>query len=520
MKKQRFYVTTPIYYPNSNLHIGHTYTTVLADAIARYKREMGYDVIFLTGTDDHGQKIQEAAEKLGQEPKEFVDGIVEGIKDLWEKMDISYDRFIRTTDDYHQERVGQIFQKLVDKGDIYLGEYEGHYCIPDESYWTDSQLVDGRCPTCSGEVVQRKEQSYFFKLSKYQDRLLQVFEDNPDILEPQSRINEMVNNFIKPGLDDLSVSRSNFTWGVPVPGDPNHVIYVWIDALSNYITALGYPENSREQGFEDFWPADLHLIAKEIVRFHSVIWFAMLMALDIPLPKKVIAHGWILFDGEKISKRAKSASTTDPVELIEKYGVDALKYFLLSEFETRADGQYTEEILMHRINSDLANDFGNLVSRSTAMVIKYRGGTVPARSTGTGFEESLDKMVHESTGLVDKYMNSLDSKYAMSTIFDIVRRANKYIDETMPWVLAKSAETDDMKKLDTVLYTLVDTLRSVATLIRPFMPATSEKVADQIGAELGSFDSAAKTGLYPAGSLVKKGEILFPRIDIKAELEK
>lgn len=511
-KRESFYVTTPIYYPSGKLTIGHTFTTVLADAVARYKREMGFDVMFLTGTDDHGQKIQEAADAAGKPPKIFVDEIVADIKKLWETMDISYDHFIRTTDDYHISRVQKIFKILQDKGDIYLGNYEGHYCVPDETFWTQSQLTkDGKCPMCGGEVTKRKEESYFFKLSKYQDRLLELFENNPEILRPQFRVNEMVNNFIKPGLDDLSISRSTFDWGIPVPGDEKHVLYVWIDALSNYITAIGYPDE--KETFNKFWPADLHLIAKEIVRFHSIIWFALLMSLEIPLPKKVLAHGWLLFDGQKISKR--DTNNIDPFILINKYGVDAIKYFLLSEYETDQDGQYTEDILIARINSDLANDYGNLLSRTVSMVEKYRESKVPPASTPTDFDNSLITLATSCLNKVDTAMQSVDTQTAMREIFSVIRRANKYIDETTPWILAKNEDSESQSKLDTVLYNLVETLRITANLLRPFMPETSKKVSDQIGTVLGDIHDSKKWGLYPAGGKVCKKDALFPRIEVK-----
>ncbi len=508
---KKFYITTPLYYPSGKLHIGHTYSTVLADAVSRYKRERGYGVRFLTGTDEHGQKIAEAAEKAGKTPQEFVDEMVVGIKDLWKTMGIEYDYFIRTTDEDHMARVQAMFERLHKNGDIYLGTYEGNYCVPDEAFWTDAQLTeDGRCPDCGGEVVRRKEESYFFKLSKYQERLEKLFEEQPDILRPSFRINEMLNNFIKPGLEDVALTRSQFSWGVPFPNDPKHVIYVWFEALSGYLTSLGYPDADAEH--MDFWPADVHVIAKEIVRFHTVIWFAWLMALELPLPKKVHAHGWILFDGKKISKR--SASNINPSELAEKYGIEALRYFLLSEFDNDKDGQYTEEVLIRRINSDLANDFGNLVSRSISMVEKYRGGMIPAVGAPTDFDEDLVEKAKACFGKVDAYMDELNTKAALGEIWDLVRRANKYIDETMPWVLAK---TDD-PRLNTVLYNLMDVLRIVCTLIRPFMPQTAAEVAGRLGAALGVYEQAAQYGLTEVGAKVTKGAALFPRIDIDEAL--
>lgn len=510
---KKFYITTPLYYPSGKLHIGHTYSTVLADAVARYKRERGYDVRLLTGTDEHGQKMADAARAAGMTPQEFADKMTTEIKKLWDVMGITYDKFCRTTDPEHERRVQAMVKKLMDQGDIYLGKYEGHYCVPDEAYWTKAQLTeDGRCPECGGEVVYRSEEAYFFRLSKYQDRLVKVFEENPDILRPSFRINEMMNNFIKPGLEDVCLTRSNFDWGVPFPGDPRHVMYVWFEALSGYLTSLGLPDEDAEGA--KYWPADVHIIAKEIVRFHTIIWFAWLMALDLPLPKRVHAHGWILFDGKKISKR--SASNINPAELAEKYGIEALRYFLLSEFENDKDGTYTEEILMTRINSDLANDFGNLVSRSISMVEKYFGGVIPSSGEPTEFDESLRAVQAACFEKVDRYMDDINTKSALYEIWELIRRANKYIDETMPWALAKTEDP----KLGTVMYHLMDVLRSVATLIRPFMPNTSAEVARRIGAELGDLEESAVPGKLKAGSKVYKGDNLFPRIDIEAELKK
>lgn len=514
---KKFYITTPLYYPSGKLHIGHTYSTVLADAVARYKRERGYDVCFVTGTDEHGQKMAEAAEKAGLSPQEFADLMVEEIKKLWERLGITYDKFRRTTAEEHVSRVQKMVEKLIEKGDIYKGEYEGNYCVPDEAFWTDAQLTpEGRCPDCGGEVVKRKEEAYFFKLSKYQKQLEQLFEDNPDILKPHYRINEMMNNFIKPGLEDVALTRSNFSWGIPFPGDDKHVLYVWFDALSGYLTALGIPDADITDTSSDaaYWPADVHVIAKEIVRFHTIIWFSWLMALELPLPKRVHAHGWILFDGKKIGKR--SNSNINPFELADKYGIEALRYFLLSEFENDKDGQYTEEILMQRINSDLANDFGNLVSRSISMVEKYFGGVIPAPGEATAFDEDLLGKAKSCLAKVDAYMDDVNTKAALGEIWELIRRANKYIDETMPWALAKTEDP----KLKAVLYHLMDVLRIVATLIRPFMPLTSAEVARRLGIALGDLDTAAELGKITPGSKVEKGENLFPRIDIKAELEK
>jgi len=517
MSKGTYYVTTPIYYPSSKLHIGHTYTTVAGDAIARYKRVTGYDVMFLTGTDEHGQKIQTVAENLGMKPKEYLDDIVGEIKELWHTMEISYDHFIRTTDEDHEKRVQEIFMKLYEKGDIYKGNYEGLYCTPCESFWTESQLVDGKCPDCGGPVQKTKEEAYFFKLSKYQDHLLDLFETNSDILEPKSRINEMVNNFIKPGLEDLCISRSTFDWGVKVPIDEKHVIYVWLDALSNYITALGYPEN--EQGdFAKYWPADVHLVGKEIVRFHTIIWFALLMALDIPLPKKVFGHGWILLEGGKMSK--SKGNIVDPVVLINRYGVDALKYFLLREYTFGQDGIFTNEVLLNRINSDLANDLGNLVSRSLSMVEKYRGGVLSVALAQTEFDKDLEKVALNAPKQVDKKMDQLDFSGALEEIWKLIRRTNKYIDETMPWVLAKNEENS--AKLDSVLYHLVESIRMISVLIQPFMVHTSRKIWSQLCINEGAltaWESISEFGKLPEGHKVEKGESLFPRIDIEKELE-
>lgn len=515
--KGSFYITTPIYYPSSKLHIGHTYTTVAADVMARYKRAQGFDVMFLTGTDEHGQKIENVAKAQGKAPKEFLDKVVAEIKDLWKVMEISYDKFIRTTDDYHERRVQMMFEKLYEKGDIYKGTYEGMYCTPCESFWTESQLVDHKCPDCGRDVTKTSEEAYFFRMSKYQDRLLDLFENVEGFAEPKSRVNEMVNNFIKPGLEDLCVTRTSFDWGIPVPFDPKHVIYVWLDALSNYVTALGYPEEV-DGDFAKYWPADVHLVGKEIVRFHTIIWPAMLMALDVPVPKKVFGHGWILLEGGKMSK--SKGNIVDPVVLIDRYGVDALKYFLLREYSFGQDGIFTNEVLLNRLNSDLANDLGNLVSRTIAMIEKYNDGIIKKSSAVTAFDASLTDLAEEVIVKVEEKLDKLDFSNALDEIWKLVRRTNKYIDETTPWALAKDEQQKDV--LDTVLYNLAESIRIVSALIQPFMVHTSRKIWDQLGLEEGElthWDSARRFGQLPEGLKVAKAEALFPRIDIPKELE-
>ena len=522
-EKGTYYISTPIYYPSSNLHIGHTYCTVMADAMARFKRLQGYDVMFLTGTDEHGQKIQLLAEEKGVTPQQYVDEVVAGIKELWKTMEISYDDFIRTTEDRHVKRVQEMFMKLYEKGDIYKGEYEGWYCTPCESFWTEAQLVDGNCPDCGRPVTKAKEEAYFFRLSKYADDLLKLYEENPGFLEPESRRNEM-RAFIEQGLEDLCISRSTFDWGIPVPIDEKHVIYVWLDALTNYITALGWPDDPEK--YNKYWPADVHLVGKEIVRFHSIIWPAMLMSADLPLPKQVRGHGWLLLGGEKVSKSkaAKGQDVIDPVVLIDRYGIDALKYFLLREYTFGQDGMFTNEVMLKRLNYDLANDLGNLVSRTVSMIEKYNGGFVPELTEAgscTGDVDYDTQLKEIAIGAADKVGAQMDEfkfNMALEEIWILVRRANKYIDETMPWALAKD---EAMKpRLDNVLHNLAEAIRIISILIHPFMHTTSDAIRKQMGLW---YADVAWEGAYTfeamCGEQVKKGDAIFPRLDIDKELE-
>ena len=512
MEKKNFYLTTPIYYPNSNLHLGHTYTTIVADVLKKYKQAQGYDVFLTTGTDEHGQKLQESAIKAGKEPLEYIDPIVDSAKELWKTLDIDFDAFVRSTDKIHEKNVSDIFTKLYEKGEIYKGSYKGMYCVPCEAFWTESQLVEGnKCPDCGREVSESEEETYFFRLSKYQDKLLKLYEENPDFIQPESRKNEMI-SFINEGLTDLSVTRSSFDWGVRVPFDEKHIVYVWIDALSCYLTGVGY--GTDEEKFNKYWPCDVHLIGKEIMRFHAIIWPSILMALDLPLPKKIFGHGWILFDDDKMSKSKGNIVYAEPI--IERYGMDALRYFMLREFTFGQDGNFTYTKMLNRINSDLVNDLGNLVSRTVAMCEKYFGGIVPAQTELTDIDNDLIETAVTTRDRVAELMDKLNFSMALEEIWKLVRRTNKYIDETTPWTLIKEGQEDRLK---TVIYNLLESIRIISGLIKPFMKETSSKINEQIGYTDYSYEDLTKFGLLKVGTKVCKGKNLFDRLDVDKELE-
>ncbi|WP_314558966.1 methionine--tRNA ligase [uncultured Parvimonas sp.] len=512
LEKKNFYLTTPIYYPNSNLHLGHTYTTIVADVLKKYKQAQGYDVFLTTGTDEHGQKLQESAIKAGKEPLEYIDPIVDSAKELWKTLDIDFDAFVRSTDKIHEKNVSDIFTKLYEKGEIYKGSYKGMYCVPCEAFWTESQLVEGnKCPDCGREVSQSEEETYFFRLSKYQDKLLKLYEENPDFIQPESRKNEMI-SFINEGLTDLSVTRSSFDWGVRVPFDEKHIVYVWIDALSCYLTGVGY--GTDEEKFNKYWPCDVHLIGKEIMRFHAIIWPSILMALDLPLPKKIFGHGWILFDDDKMSKSKGNIVYAEPI--IERYGMDALRYFMLREFTFGQDGNFTYTKMLNRINSDLVNDLGNLVSRTVAMCEKYFGGIVPAQTELTDIDNDLIETAVTTRDRVAELMDKLNFSMALEEIWKLVRRTNKYIDETTPWTLIKEGQEDRLK---IVIYNLLESIRIISGLIKPFMKETSSKINEQIGYSDYSYEDLTKFGLLKVGTKVCKGKNLFDRLDVDKELE-